>query len=414
MTLALRLCRLGPTGLICIGLALAVFRSGQAEPLQADPGDWAAIQAEARGQEVYFNAWGGDQRINDYLAWASETLRERYGVTLTLVKVADVGEAVTRVLAEKSAGRARGGSVDLVWINGENFAAMKGSDLLFGPVTEILPNWPLVDLDGNPTALIDFTVPTEGLEAPWGRAQFNLLYDSESAAQPPRSFEDLLAWAEANPGRLTYPKPPDFIGTTFLKQGLLAMTPDPAELQAPPRDQASFEAATAPLWTFLDELTPLLWREGRHYPASGPAQRQLLADGALDFAFSFNPGDLDSAIAQGLLPASTIAYLFDEGSLGNSHFLAIPFNAKAKAGALVAIDFLLSPEAQARKADPDIWGDPSVLAVERLPPEERRLFTSLPNPPKALTPAVRAPVLDEPHPAWTDALEAAWTARYGR
>ncbi len=385
-----------------------------AAPLQADGGDWAEVLAEARGQEVYFNAWGGDERINDYLAWAADALQARYGVTLTHVKVTDIGEAVTRILAEKTAGRDNGGSVDLVWINGENFAAMKRNGLLFGPFTERLPSWPLVDLEGNPTALVDFTVPTEGLEAPWGRAQFNLLYDAAAVTDPPRHFAGLPAWAEAHPGRLTYPKPPDFMGTTFLKQGLIALTPDPAVLQAPPADQAAFEAASAPLWALLDRMTPQLWRQGRHYPASGPAQRQLLADGAVDFAFSFNPGDLDSAVALGLLPETTKAYLFDEGGLGNSHFLAIPFNARAKAGALVAIDFLLSPEAQARKADPAIWGDPTILDLAELTPAERALFKDLPHPPQALTPGVRAPSLSEPHPAWTAALEAAWTERYAR
>lgn len=414
MAFAMTLRRFGRGALLSACLISCLLGPSQAAPLAADASDWPAIMAEAQGQEVYFNAWGGDQRINDYLAWAAKSLQEHHGVTLTLVKVADVGEAVTRVLAEKSAGRDRDGSIDLVWINGENFAAMKQNALLYGPFTEVLPNWPLVDLEGNPTALVDFTVPTEGMEAPWGRAQFNLLYDGESPAEPPRRFAELLDWAKSNPGRLTYPKPPDFMGTTFLKQGLIALTPDPQVLQAPPRDQASVEAATAPLWAFLDQLTPLLWRQGRHYPASGPAQRQLLADGALDFAFSFNPGDLDSAIALGLLPPSTLAYLFDDGSLGNSHFLAIPYNAKAKAGALVAIDFLLSPEAQARKADPAIWGDPSVLAIEKLPPNDRALFKNLPNPPQALTPGVRAAVLDEPHPAWVEALESAWTARYAR
>ncbi len=404
-------CLLAAAALVLLAASL---RQGLADPLRADPADWAAVLAEARGQEVYFNAWGGDQRINDYLAWAAEQLEARHGVVLIPVKVADVGEAVTRVLAEKAAGRVEGGSVDLLWINGENFAAMKENALLYGPFTGALPNWPLVDLEGNPTALLDFTVPTEGLEAPWGRAQFNLLYDSASVADPPRSFAGLLAWAEANPGRLTYPKPPDFMGTTFLKQGLIALTADPALLQAPPADRAAFEAASAPLWNFLDRLAPQLWRQGRHYPPSGPAQRQLLADGALDFAFSFNPGDLASAVALGLLPETAGAYLFDEGGLGNSHFLAIPFNARAKAGALVAIDFLLSPEAQARKADPAVWGDPTVLALEKLGEEDRRRFKALPDPPRALTPGARSPSLDEPHPAWTAALEAAWSARYAR
>ena len=32
--------------------------------------DFAAIATRARGQTVYFNAWGGSRQINDYIAWA--------------------------------------------------------------------------------------------------------------------------------------------------------------------------------------------------------------------------------------------------------------------------------------------------------------------------------------------------------
>jgi ABC-type uncharacterized transport system YnjBCD substrate-binding protein len=41
------------------------------------------------------------------------------------VKLDDTANAVAKVLAEKAAGKNEGGSVDLIWINGENFASMK-------------------------------------------------------------------------------------------------------------------------------------------------------------------------------------------------------------------------------------------------------------------------------------------------
>ena len=56
------------------------------------------------------------------------------------------------------------------------------------------------------------------------------------------------------------------------------------------------------------------------------------------------------------------SFVFDGGTLGNTHFVAIPFNANAAAGAMVLANFLMSPEAQARKQDPKVWGDPTVLA----------------------------------------------------
>ena len=340
---------------------------------------------------------------------AAAELEARFGVTLVHVKLADTADAVARIVAEQAAGADTLGSIDLLWINGENFAALKRAGLLHGPFLERLPAAAALDLAGNPALTSDFTVPTEGYEAPWGGALFNVIYDSATVAEPPADLAALLAWASANPGRFAYPAPPDFIGTTFLKQALLALAPAGSNFAAPPADAAAFAAASAPLWAWLDALHPHLWRGGRAFPASGPALRQLLNDGEVDFALSFNPGDADSARRQGLLPQSARAYLLAEGALANVHFLAIPYNARATAGALVAIDFLLSPEAQGRKADPAVWGDPPVLDPARL----GAAAALLPAPLTGLD-GRTPPALAEPHPAWTEQLEAAWLSRYAR
>ncbi|MDQ7250576.1 ABC transporter substrate-binding protein [Dongia sedimenti] len=381
-------------------------RSVRADPV---PSGFEAALRQAAGQTVYFNAWGGDQKINDYILWAAGALKRRHGVLLKLVKLTDTAEAVSHVLAEQTAGRQDGGSVDLVWINGENFAAMKSAGLLFGPFTQMLPNFRLLDPARNPTLLVDFTIPTEGFESPWGMAQFTFFYDSARIPAPPRSMPTLLVWAEQNPGRFTYPAPPDFIGTTFLKQALHELTPDPAVLRRP-SDPAQFATVAAPLWAYLDRLHPALWRAGRTFPESTTAQRQLLNDGEVDLYMAFNPADASSAIAQQLLPDTVRAFVPEAGSIANTHFLAIPFNANAKAGALVAANFLLSPEAQARKQDPAIWGDPTVLALDRLAPEERADFDRLAQ--GIATPRDLGRTLPEPHPSWVAALERGWTERY--
>jgi len=118
-------------------------------------GDWAAVEAEARGQTVYFNAWAGSEAINAYIDWAAEILKARHGVTLEHVKIADAAEVVRRVRDEVKAGKAEG-SADLVWINGENFRAMKAEKLLYGPFATDLPNFRYVDTEGKPTTLVDF------------------------------------------------------------------------------------------------------------------------------------------------------------------------------------------------------------------------------------------------------------------
>ncbi|WP_234283743.1 MULTISPECIES: ABC transporter substrate-binding protein [Halomonadaceae] len=385
-----------------------------AHPLHAASAlqEWESVLDEARGQTVYWHAWAGDTRINDYLDWVKRRVRDEHEVELVHVKIDDTGSAVSRVLAERSAGNHDDGSVDLVWLNGENFAAMKENDLLYGPFAEQLPNFSLTHPEHNPEVVTDFTLPTEGYESPWGKAQITFYYDAEALdEEPPRNMAQLLAWAEINPGRFTYPRIPDFLGSTFLKQALIALADD-TDVLYEPVVQSDFEAVTAPLWEYLDALHPHLWRRGRQFPANGPELRRLMGDGELSLAFTFNPAEPAAAVADFELPESTRSYVLEGGTLGNVHFVAIPFNSPRRAGAMVVANFLLSPEAQARKQDLAVWGDPTVLDVTRLDAETRSLFEQESDNPALLPPEALAETLPEPHPSWMTALQDAWQARY--
>lgn len=371
--------------------------------------DWAAIERAARGQTVHFNAWAGSDRINAYLQWAGAELMRHHGVRLEHVKITDTAEVVRRVRTEKQAGRLRDGSVDAVWINGENFLAMKREGLLFGPFAEALPNHRWVDTEGKPTTRLDFSEPVEGMEAPWGMAQLTFFGDRRRVPSPPRSLEELSAFIVRHPGRFTYPRPPSFHGTTFLKQVLMESLADRRVLERPMEPEA-FAEVTAPLWAWLDVHHRHLWRGGRQFPANDAALRQMLGDGELWIALTFNPNAAANHIAQGLLPDTVVSWQHRRGTIGNTHFIAIPFNARAKEGAQVMINFLLSPRAQGRKADIRHWGDPTVLALERLSPSDRAHFSAADAPGVVLEPA---PAWPEPHASWVEPIEREWTRRYG-
>ncbi|QEE37131.1 ABC transporter substrate-binding protein [Octadecabacter sp. SW4] len=376
-----------------------------------DPADWDAVMAEAAGQTVYWNAWGGSTTTNDFIAWVGERVAEDYGVTLEHVKLTDTADAVTRVLSEKQAGVDNDGAIDMIWINGANFAAMKDADLLFGPFAEQLPNWAVVDSNGK-TVQTDFTVPVEGFEAPWAMAQVVFIHDTADLADPLGSMTAILDWSKANPGRFTYPQPPDFLGATFLKQALVDLIDDQAPLYAPATDE-NYAKVTAPLWDYLDALTPTLWRQGRAYPATGPAQLQLIADGEIDLAISFSPGEATAAIANQQLPDTVRTFVLDKGTIGNASFVAIPYNSGSVAGAMIVANFLMSPEAQARAQDPAILGYGTVLDMAALTDTDRALFDTLDLGIATLSPAELGSVVAEPHPSWMTRITDDWMARYG-
>lgn len=400
-----------PLLLAAVAAPFAARAATPDHPLLRRP--WGEVVAAARGQTVFWNAWGGDDRTNGFIAWANDRLTERYGVRIQHVRLRDTAEAVSRVVAEKAAGRAEGGSVDLIWINGPNFLAMKEAGLLFGPFVDRLPNARFIDTEGKPATVTDFTVPVEGLASPWRMAQIVYVHDSATVQDPPRSIPAMLAWARANPGRLTHPTVRNFLGATFLKQALYELTPDAAVLATPATD-ANFGPATAPLWAWYDAIRPHLWRQGRHFPDNGPAQRTLMNDGEIDIMISFNPSEASTAIANGQLPPSVRTTILARGTIGNASFVAIPFNAAHKEGAMVLADFLLSAEAQAHGQDPRVMGNFTVLALDRLPAEERARFERLPRGVATLTNAELGRPLPEPHPSWMTRITAEWERRVSR
>ncbi|MGD0642311.1 MAG: ABC transporter substrate-binding protein [Roseiarcus sp.] len=393
-----------------LSLGLALF--GAAASARADAA-WDAVMANARGQTVYWNAWGGDERTNNFIAWVGAEVQRRYGVELRQVKLTDTGEAVARVVAEKGAGRGADGSVDMIWINGPNFLSMKEKGLLYGPFADKLPNAAYVDTTNKLSNVTDFTIPVDGMESPWRLAQFVFIDNSARVPEAPRTLDALAQWIKAHPGRFTHPDPKDFMGASFLKQILVDLAPDPDRLASPATD-ADFAAETAPLWAWYDALRPSFWRRGEQFPADGPAQLQLLNDGELDFALSFDPAEAAAAVEAGRLPASVRVYTLAGGAIGNTSFVAIPYNSPHKEGAMVVANFLLDPATQAHAQDIHALGAFTVLDLTKLSSEQQRLFADLPSNPALPTSAELGKVLLEPHPSWMTRITAEWRKRYAQ
>jgi putative spermidine/putrescine transport system substrate-binding protein len=343
-----------------------------------DGKSWNDIVSEAKGQTVNWYMWGGQDNINNWVTgYVADTLREQYDVTLNMVPVVDVADVVNKVLGEKEAGQDTAGSVDMIWINGENFRTMRQADLLFGSWSETIPNTEYVNWD-DPSVKADFGFPVDGYESPYGKAQFVMVYDSAKVAEPPTTIDELIEWIKANPGKFTYPAPPDFTGGVFVMHMCYHATGGHEQFMVD-FDQALFDEKFAICWEILNEIEPYLWREGQTYPESHARQQDLFANSEVYFDMAYNPAEASSHIDSGKFPKSTRTFVFDTGTIANTHYVAIPYNSPNKAGAMVVANFLLSPEAQHSKADVANWGDFPAIEVSRLSNDWQQKFASLPR-----------------------------------
>jgi putative spermidine/putrescine transport system substrate-binding protein len=374
---------------------------------------WDQIEAEAKGGEVNWFMWGGSDTINAYVSdYVAGRLKQDYDITLNRVPITDAAEIVNLILSEKEAGITDAGSVDLIWINGENFRSMKQGDLAFCGYTSLLPNDALVNWD-NPAIANDFGVPVDGCEVPWNTVQFAFAHDSAVVAEPPRDMAGLLDWIKANPGRFTYPAPPDFTGSAFLRHVFIHAAGGPESLLGP-FDPATFDAVSAKTWAILNDIEPFLWREGATYPTTVTQLNELYANGEVAFSFNYDPAQFGLAVQAGTWPETTRSYGLSDGTIGNTNYTLIPFNSPNKAAAMVVQNLLLSGDAQLEKAKTEVWGAAPAIEIGRTSPEVQAGFAAIVSHPSVVPASDLArAALPELQADWLTAIEKGWAENVG-
>ncbi|AOY77830.1 ABC transporter substrate-binding protein [Clostridium formicaceticum] len=326
---------------------------------------WEDLLNYGKNKEVAILMWGGNDSVNKYMdGYVSKSVKEKYGITLKRIPM-NASEFMNKLLNEKKAAL-NPGSADLVWINAENFRTAKNGGLLWGPFTDLLPNLnQYYDLQASDLNY-DTGIPIEGYEAIWGRAQLVFTYDSKYVQEPPKSFQELMEWVKENPGKFTYPKlPDDFVGAAFIRTAYYELVGN-NDAFLKDMNQEKFKELSKPVIDYFKEMNPYLWREGRAFPVSQAQQDELFKNGEIYMTMGFEIGKTAGLVKAGVYPETVQTYVFDTGTIGNSHYLAVPFNSPNKAAALLVIDFLQSPEAQIEKLKPEVWGDMPAFSTNKL------------------------------------------------
>ncbi|MGL5055078.1 MAG: ABC transporter substrate-binding protein [Fusobacteriaceae bacterium] len=323
---------------------------------------------------VNFYMWGGSHHINNFIdEKVSKSVMEKEGITLKRVPVTDIKESINKLIIEKNAGR-KNGSIDLIWVNGENFKLLKDSKVITKNISSQLKN---VALLKDSAQVKDFGEPILGLEIPWGEAQFNFI--SRTNDIPFKDSETLMQYIKSNPGRFTYPAVTDFTGSAFVRNMAIDIL---GYENVEKMTTKELEESLGKVWSYFKEMKPYLWRQGETYPESEGRLDTLLSSGEVDVAMGYTINKVSLKVKTGEFPETAKSFLLDKGTLFNNHYLAIPDNSPNKKAALALIDYLISPEGQLLKQNPENWGDLTVIDLDKLDNKVKAEFNKIMEDPK--------------------------------
>lgn len=335
--------------------------------------DFEEIIKEAKGSTVTFYGWGGDEDRNKWLAeTVKPSLKEKYDIDLEVVGM-DIDDILAKLAGEKQADK-KDGSIDMIWINGENFYSAKENDLLFGPFANSLPNFQeYIDTDDEEVKN-DFGFPIDNYEAPYSKAQMVFINDSSVTEETPKNADEFMEYCKKYKGKVTYPALPDFTGSAFVRTIIYDIVGHEqfASMEA---DKEVVKEAIEPALEYLRELNQYLWNEGKTFPSTSGEVNNMFADGEIVMTSSYSPYSVAVDIEKGLYKDSVRTFLFDNGTVGNTNYMAIAKNSPNKAAAMVAINEIISPETQATQFK-ELRSLP-VVSFDKLDDNEKALFDSV-------------------------------------
>lgn len=346
--------------------------NGNSKEISQDIEDMTFDEAikSSKGSKVTFYGWGGDEQLNKWLDdYFAPLMKDKYDITMERIPM-DIEQILSQLSGEIQANK-KDGNIDMIWINGENFKSAKENNMLFGPFVDKLPNYSnYVDTESDDVKL-DFGYPIEGYEAPYGKAQIVLLADTEVVDELPKSAEELMEFVKKYPGKVTYPALPDFTGSAFVRNIIYEICGYEQFLDMK-ADKKTVKKAIEPALDYLKSLNPYLWNKGATFPESSTTVTNMFSDGELVLNMTYGAYDVAVNIEEKKYTDTTQSFQFDKGTIGNTNFIGIASNSSNKAGAIVAINEMISPKVQASRYE--VLRSLPVLDHEKLNEEEKQLF----------------------------------------
>jgi len=238
-----------------------------------------------------------------------------------------------KILAAKRAGRTT--DVDL-WETEPSFVQQGMADGLWVKLSADM----LSNLSKIPPQKL---AATGGYSIPYRGSSVIIAYNSQYVKTPPKTFDDLVAWIKANPGKFAYCDPnTGGSGQAFVAAAIYKFV-NPDKYAGNAYD-AKEEAAWDPAWKLLHDLQPAMYNNG-FYPNGNVAVLQLLAQQNIYIAPVWSDMSLDF-LKRGLLPKTVNLEQITPPLFGGDSTVTLPALSQHLEGALTLLNWLLTPEAQ--------------------------------------------------------------------
>ena len=279
-------------------------------------------------------------------------------------------EMAGKIKAQQDAGRI---GIDMV---------LTGTDGLSSGIEQNLFTPLLPQFAGRLTAMKDYLAPAAAMQTlaadqavvvayyPSGPL---MEYAPDRVPNPPTTAQELLAYAQAHPGKVGYARPANSgPGRTFL-MGLPYILGD-----SNPKDPATGWTKT---WQFLADLGKTI----KSYPSGTTDTMKNLANGTYDIILTTTGWDINGR-ALGTVPAGDKVSTFQGFTwVTDAHYAAIPKGVSPdKQAALIALlAFMLTPQQQAKAYDTGyFYPGPAIKGVtlDMAPPESRKTIAQFGRP----------------------------------
>ena len=261
-------------------------------------------------------------------------------------------ELAGKIKAQQNANRV---DIDIVLTGNDGLSAGIEQDLWIKLLPQFKDRLSNMDNYLEPAAAMQELAQDHGVAVTYYPSGPLLEYLPSKVKDPPTSAEELLAYAKAHPGKVMYARPANSGPGRTLLMGLPYLLGD-----SDPKDPVNGWDKT---WAYLQELNKYV----DVYPSGTTDTMKALANGSVDIIASTTGWDINPRVL-GTVPADAkVTSLEGFHWVTDAHYAVVPkgVNADKQAAILALLQFMLTPEQQAKAYDQGyFYPGPAVEGVE--------------------------------------------------